>query len=88
MNIALWLSQRASDDPKQPALYTGTELVADYGQFDRVACEVSAGLAIEGDRGVYCRKRADGRTGYAVLGKYRTLQTSQAVCALGQLAEK
>ncbi len=50
MNIALWLSQRASDDPKRPALYTGTQLVADYGQFDRAACEVSAGLVIAGVR--------------------------------------
>ena len=48
MNIAHWLSQRALHDPARPALYSGTTLCADYGQFDCAAREVSAGLTNAG----------------------------------------
>ena len=48
MNIANWLSHRALHDPERPALYSGTDLRATYGEFDHSAHEMSAALMAAG----------------------------------------
>ena len=44
MNIGLWLQQQAIHYPDRPALYRGTELVADYGAFHDQALTLAGAL--------------------------------------------
>lgn len=48
MNIGLWLARSAQAAPKRPALYAGTDLVADYATFDARARGIAAGLLARG----------------------------------------
>jgi len=48
MNLAEWLVRRARLSPDTPALFKGTDCVADYAQFDARARSVAAWLAQEG----------------------------------------
>lgn len=44
MNISTWLARAAAVSPESPALYHGTEQIADYGQFHQAASRLAAGL--------------------------------------------
>jgi long-chain acyl-CoA synthetase len=48
MNLATWLERSAAADPRAQALYLGTEAVADYGTFDRLARELAGWLGAQG----------------------------------------
>ncbi|MFZ5964928.1 class I adenylate-forming enzyme family protein [Thalassococcus sp. BH17M4-6] len=48
MNIALWLQRRAQVDPARPALFLGTDCIADYGAFGAAADRLAGGLAAHG----------------------------------------
>lgn len=50
MNIGFWLSRQARVAPDRPALYLGTELVADYGTFHARAARVAGWLIAQGIR--------------------------------------
>lgn len=54
MNIGLWLERSAKRSPAHPALFVGTELIANYAEFDARARSVAAWLATQnvlpGDR--------------------------------------
>jgi long-chain acyl-CoA synthetase len=50
MNLAHWLARRAQIDPDRPALYLGTECVADYRRFCWEAFAVAGWLAAQGVR--------------------------------------
>ncbi|MCM2560895.1 AMP-binding protein [Lutimaribacter sp. EGI FJ00015] len=48
MNIGLWLERSATRWPTRPALYLGTDLVADYAGFDAGARALAGWLAAQG----------------------------------------
>jgi len=48
MNIALWLHRAAVAWPERPALFSGRQAVADYGEFDRAARAVAGWLVARG----------------------------------------
>ncbi|MEO0389990.1 MAG: AMP-binding protein [Pseudomonadota bacterium] len=48
MNLGQWLARMAAADPARPALYSGTELWADYGTFHARAAGVAGWLAAQG----------------------------------------
>ncbi|MCR8825776.1 class I adenylate-forming enzyme family protein [Pseudosulfitobacter koreensis] len=48
MNLATWLERTAAATPRAPALFEGTEGVADYGRFDRLARELAGWLGAQG----------------------------------------
>lgn len=48
MNLAHWLQQRASATPDRPALFRGTEMVADYAGFAAQAAGVAGWLCAQG----------------------------------------
>ncbi|UOA27785.1 AMP-binding protein [Pseudosulfitobacter sp. DSM 107133] len=48
MNLATWLERTAAADSRAQALYSGTQAVADYGTFDRLARELAGWLGAQG----------------------------------------
>ncbi|TMV09715.1 long-chain fatty acid--CoA ligase [Ruegeria sediminis] len=50
MNIGLWLKRQAQLNAERPALYSGRDLVADYGTFHRRALQVAGWLVAQGVR--------------------------------------
>ncbi len=48
MNLATWLERTAAATPRAQALFEGTDAVADYGTFDRLARELAGWLSAQG----------------------------------------
>lgn len=48
MNLGLWLARMSAKDPARPALFAGTEQMADYGQFDARARRLAGWLGAQG----------------------------------------
>ncbi|MFK7834943.1 MAG: class I adenylate-forming enzyme family protein [Sulfitobacter sp.] len=48
MNLAHWLLRAADRWPERPALFAGTDVVADYARFAREACSVAGWLVAQG----------------------------------------
>ena len=48
MNLGVWLQRRAAHHPQKPALYSGQDLVADYGEFDRRVARLAGWLRAQG----------------------------------------